>query len=110
MVLTFEYIVLSFESEDKILWCDNSNETSMVVFSLFTIYLLYVFFLFCFVFFSFYQLINFGIFATLGVNGSHVTGKVDALLQTTYDGHLFFQPLSLAFHKAGTSVGRRLSC
>ena len=84
MVLTFEYIVLSFESEDKILWCDNSNETS-----------------------------NFGIFATLGVKGSHVTGKVDALLQTTsidYNGHLFLQPLSLAFHKAGTSVGRTLSC
>ena len=54
MVLTFEYIVLSFESEDKILWCDNSNETSMVVFSLFTIYLLYVFF--CFVLFFFFIL------------------------------------------------------
>ena len=70
---------------------------------------MFFFVLFCF-FFSFYQLINFGIFATLGVNGSLVTGKVDALLQTTYDGHLFFQPLSLAFHKAGTSVGRTLSC
>ena len=36
MVLTFdhEYIVLSFESEDNIIWCDNSNETSMVVLSL----------------------------------------------------------------------------
>ena len=54
MILTFEYIVLSFESEDKILWCDNSNETSMVVFSLFTIYLLYVFFSFLFSFLSFF--------------------------------------------------------
>ena len=68
------------------------------------------FFLFFSFFFSFYKLINFGIFATLGVNGSHVTGKVDALLQTSYDGHLFFQPLSLVFHKAGTSVGQTLSC
>ena len=69
----------------------------------------FLFFSFFF-FFSFYKLNNFGIFATLRVNGSHVTGKVDALLQTTYDGHFFFQPLSLAFHKAGTSVGRTLSC
>ena len=56
MILTFEYIVLSFDSEDKILWCDNSNETSMVVFSLFTIYLLYVFFSFLFFFFFFFIL------------------------------------------------------
>ena len=89
MVPTFEYIVLSFESEDKILRCDNSNETSMVVLSLCTIYFFYVFFFFFF-FFAFYKLINFGIFATLGVKGSHVTGKVDALLQTTSTTYIFF--------------------
>ena len=55
MVLTFEYIVLSFKSEDKILWGDNSNETSMVVLSLCTIHFFYVFFFFflSFLFFSF---------------------------------------------------------
>ena len=59
MVLTFEYIAQSFESEDKILWCDNSNKTSMVV--------LHIFF-----FFHIVQIlikINFGIFATLRVKG-----------------------------------------
>ena len=58
MILTFEYIVLSFESEDKILWCDNSNETSMVVFSLCTIYLFSLFLLLFSFFFFFILQIN----------------------------------------------------
>ena len=89
MVLTFEYIVLSFKSEDKILWYDNSNEISMVVLSLCTIHF-FVFFFFFLFFFTFYKLINFGIFASLGVKGSYITGKVDALLQTTSVTDTFF--------------------
>ena len=89
MVLTFEYIVISFKSEDKILWCGNSNETCMVVLSLCTIHFFMFFFFFLF-FFTFYKLINFGIFASLGVKGSYVTSKVDVLLQTTSVTDTFF--------------------
>ena len=28
MVLFIQYVVLTFESVDEILWCDHSNETS----------------------------------------------------------------------------------
>ena len=33
MVLSIEYVVLTFESEDDILWSDHSNETSRAVLS-----------------------------------------------------------------------------
>ena len=39
MVLSIEFVVLTFESEDDILWSDHSNETSSVVLSHGTIYL-----------------------------------------------------------------------
>ena len=39
MVLFIEYVVLTFESVDEILWCYHSNETSSVVLSHGTIYL-----------------------------------------------------------------------
>ena len=84
MLLTFEYIVLSFESEDKILRCYNSNETCMYA-STFTFLLIF--------FFHIVQIltkINFGILPTLGVKGSHVTGEVDALLQRTSMTDTFF--------------------
>ena len=32
MVPFIEYVVLNFESVDRIPWCDHSNETSLVVF------------------------------------------------------------------------------
>ena len=38
MVLFIQYVVLTFESVDEILWCYLSNETSLVVLSLGTIY------------------------------------------------------------------------
>ena len=58
----------------------------------FTLYysFLLISFLFFSFFFTFYKLINFGIFATLRVKGSHVTGKVDALFQTTSMMDTFF--------------------
>ena len=40
MVLFISYAVLTFESVDKILWRDHSNETSSVVLSHGTIYLI----------------------------------------------------------------------
>ena len=39
MVLSIEYVVLTFESLDEILWCKHSNETSSAVLSHGTIYL-----------------------------------------------------------------------
>ena len=33
IVLFIEYVVLTFESVDEILWCDHSNETSSAVLS-----------------------------------------------------------------------------
>ena len=39
MVLSIEYVVLTFESEGVILWSDHSNETSSAVLSHGTIYL-----------------------------------------------------------------------
>ena len=39
MVLSIEYVVLTFESEDDILWSDHSNETSSAVLSQRTVYL-----------------------------------------------------------------------
>ena len=39
MVLSIEYVVLTFESEGDILWSDHSNETSSAVISHGTIYL-----------------------------------------------------------------------
>ena len=38
MVLFIEYVVLTFESVDEILWCYHSNETSSAVLSHGTIY------------------------------------------------------------------------
>ena len=38
MVLFIQYVVLTFESVDEILWCYLSNETSSAVLSLGTIY------------------------------------------------------------------------
>ena len=38
MVLSIEYVVLTFESEGDILWSDHSNETSSAVLSHGTIY------------------------------------------------------------------------
>ena len=40
MELFIEYVVLTFESVDKILWCDHSNETSSVALSHGAIYLI----------------------------------------------------------------------
>ena len=39
MVLFIQYLVLTFESADEILWYDHSNETSSAVLSHGTIYL-----------------------------------------------------------------------
>ena len=39
MVLFIQYVVLTFESVDEILWCCHSNETSSTVLSRGTIYL-----------------------------------------------------------------------
>ena len=39
MVLFIEYVVLTFECVDEILWCYHSNETSSAVLSHGTIYL-----------------------------------------------------------------------
>ena len=39
MVLFIQYVVLTFESVDEILWCDHSNGTSSEVLSHGTIYL-----------------------------------------------------------------------
>ena len=39
VVLFFKYVVLTFESVDKMLWCYHSNETSSAVLSHGTIYL-----------------------------------------------------------------------
>ena len=39
MVLSIEYVVLTFESEGDILWSDHSSETSSAVLSHGTIYL-----------------------------------------------------------------------
>ena len=39
MVLFIQYVVLTFESVDEILWCYHSNETSSAVLSHGTIYL-----------------------------------------------------------------------
>ena len=39
MVLFIQYVVLTFESVDEILWCYHSNETSSAVLSYGTIYL-----------------------------------------------------------------------
>ena len=39
LVLFIQYVVLTFESVDEILWCDHSNETSSAVLSHGTIYI-----------------------------------------------------------------------
>ena len=43
MVLFIEYVVLTFEFVDEILWCYHSNETSFAVLSHGTIYFIYFF-------------------------------------------------------------------
>ena len=58
--------------------------------STFALYYSFLLISFLFFFFTLYKLINLGIFATLEVKGSHVTGKVDALFQTTSLTDTFF--------------------